>query len=136
MKLKAITLIELVLVMVVSGLLITMGVINYQNTIRNGVFKEARSSIELIVMAEKVYRGKEEVYGSATLGSYGECANTSDCITKLNLDFHPSGDWDYDVSASGSDVDITATYVGSRTDITSCTATLQDGGDATGITCN
>lgn len=126
---KSFTILELILVVVISGVLIAMGVVSYQKTVRNTLIKEARSTIELITAAEKIYRSKRE--------SLVTCSGDVDCKAALNIELGLT-DWSFNISHQGGNTDIVninATYTGSRSDITECYRTLRDKSQ-TDITCN
>ena len=83
---------ELIMVVVLIGILASMGIVNYAKTIANARIKEAKSLLLLIKHAEEVVRVENNVYVA--------CANTTDCNTnlRLNLPNPASPTWDYSVA--------------------------------------
>jgi Tfp pilus assembly protein PilE len=87
------TLMEMIIVVVLIGILATVGAVGYRKTVEQARQKEARSMLRLIQHAEEVRR--------LEMNTYVACADTAACNTALHLDL-PAGDWAYSVTASGN----------------------------------
>jgi len=91
-KRKSFTLLELLVVLIIVGILATIGLVNQSGVREEALDKEARANLKLIVAAEKIYAMET---GNATYGS-----NITDLNTHLKL-LLPAGarrNWDYNVS--------------------------------------
>ncbi|MFA7677376.1 MAG: type II secretion system protein [Candidatus Omnitrophota bacterium] len=86
---KAFELIELTVVIVVLGIIFAFAVPAFINAKQEAQDKEARTNLELIQDAEKMYRLERQ--------GYAECSGTGDCNDVLDLDLTPSGYWAYSV---------------------------------------
>ncbi len=90
----AMTLVELIITVIIVGLLSTFAMPAYVRAKQRAVDKEARSQLQLIQAAEKIYR--------LEAGSYVDCANNADCNAVLRLDLPPGitnrGNWNYSVA--------------------------------------
>ncbi|MFA6282277.1 MAG: prepilin-type N-terminal cleavage/methylation domain-containing protein [Candidatus Omnitrophota bacterium] len=88
---KSMTLIEIIMVVVLVGILATIGLVNYRKAIENAKTKEAKSLLLLIQHAEKVYNVEKN--------DYVVCASTSVCnnVLSLNLPNPASPTWIYRV---------------------------------------
>lgn len=93
---KSMTLMEIIMVVVLIGILATIGIANYTKTIANARTKEAKSLLLLIKHAEEVVRVENNVYVT--------CANTTACNTnlRLNLPNPASPTWTYSVPTAVS----------------------------------
>lgn len=102
------TLIELVIVIVILGILASLGVPIYTKAIEKAKCQEAVAMLKIIQSAEKVRK--------LETGSFVNCADTADCNTALNLAL--SGDnWAYNVTgASASDFTAQADRAGGAWD--------------------
>ena len=87
------TLMEMIIVIVLIGILSTIGVVGFRKTVVQARQKEARSMLRLIQHAEEVVRLETNAYLA--------CANTTVCNTALHLDL-PAGDWAYSVTANAN----------------------------------
>jgi len=127
MRRSAFSILEVMVVAIVLAILSTVAISYYQQAYQNTVFGQGEDIVELITSAQRSYRFEA--------GSYTTCANADDCSTKLHLDV-PVGDWSYAVTTSGTSVVITATYTGARSDVNSCSRTLNADGTRTSVSCN
>lgn len=94
---RGFTLLELSVVMILVGILASLGMVNYTNIKEQALVKEAKANLKLIQAAERVYR-MEDNSGSyfTSTGSFGPVLTT-----QLNNNLHlslPNGtvrNWDY-----------------------------------------
>ena len=104
----ALTLAEVVVILIILGILTSMAVPLYMKASERALNREAQAMLDLIVKAEKMYR--------LELTSYVNCTSAANCNTELFLNLPSAGDsaWSYDVSqASSSQFNATATRQGS-----------------------
>ncbi len=74
---KAMTLMEIIIVIVLIGILSSAGVVGYRQTVLNARNREAQAMLRLITHAEDVWR--------VETNNYIACANTAACNTTLRL---------------------------------------------------
>ena len=103
----ALTLAEVVVILVILGILISMAVPLYMKASERAINREAQAMLDLIVKAEKMYR--------LELNHYSNCTDASQCNSELFLNLPSSNEsaWDYQVSASGDQFSAVATRRGS-----------------------
>ncbi len=87
------TLAEIIIVVVLIGILSTIGVVNYRKTVVNSHRREAQSMLRLIQHAEEVVRLETNAYVA--------CNGKTACDAALRLDL-PTGDWTYSVTLVGT----------------------------------
>jgi len=75
---KTFTLIELITVVIVVGILVAAGIINYSKTLQNMRQREAVNLIDAIYSAEKSY-------GVESYNAVEACTGIADCNTKLHI---------------------------------------------------
>ena len=136
----SLTIIELSIVLVLTLLIVAIGIIGYHKTVNTSIIREARSGIELITAAERIYRSKRDVLGS--------CYDTQNCEDLLHVNIRkvgswgsdPAERWDFTVNdVGGGDMLIRADYQGSRNlGLTNnrCYRTIHRDGTITDITCD
>ncbi len=92
---KAMTLMELTVVVVLIGILAGIGIASFRKTIANARIREAQSLLLLIKHAEEVYRAESNTFVT--------CANNGNCndILRLNLPTPASPTWVYTVPNAG-----------------------------------
>ncbi len=103
------TLLEILIVLVIVGILATLGFINYTGVREHAVGKEAQANLKLIAAAEKIYRLE-------TGGYYGPDSDIGMINTylKLSLTGSPDRSWDYAInSATASTFSAEAERIGS-----------------------
>lgn len=93
-KERAFTLLELVIVLIVIGIIMAAGIVNYTSVLNNTRKREAVNLIDSIYVAEKNYMF--EAYGAVNA-----CVNISDCNTKLRLAIPLTTSCAYSASDSG-----------------------------------
>lgn len=116
---KAITLVEVLLVVVIIGILATLGIVNYTATKETALKREATSNLQLISAAEKIYKMEiSNAYASCQClcgGTAATCcdnsANGCNYLLKLNL---VTQNWTYWVNAAGSGTGATFTATANR----------------------
>jgi len=89
MRKKAVTLLELTIVMIVVGILAAMAIPNYFGVKESTLDKDASANLKLIIAAEKIYHLEN--------GAYYNSSNITDINNNLKLSL-PQGDkrnWDY-----------------------------------------
>lgn len=93
---RSVTLAEMIMVVVLIGILTTMGLVNYRKAVVNAKEKEAKSLLLLIKHAEEVRK--------AEANTYVTCASTSTCNTNLFLNLpNPAGaTWSYAVTSGNT----------------------------------
>jgi len=93
-QLKALTMIELLIVVVIVGIVATFAMPAYRHAQQQAVDKEAQTLLKLIRAAEDMHRLETTVYTACP--KYG-----ATCNTLLSLDLPPAtssgGNWDYSV---------------------------------------
>ncbi len=90
---KSFTIVELVIVVIIVGILVSFGMPAYLNARRKAIDREAQSQVKLLQAAEKVYRMETNQYIA--------CSSNQDCNDKLHTELPSSiangGNWDYQV---------------------------------------
>jgi len=95
--LKGFTLLELIVVVVILGVLATLGVSQYTAARENALNNEARANLKLILSAERVYRMEQGA-------EYVSAADVGQVNSRLHL-LLPSGGnrlWNYRVTSTGT----------------------------------
>lgn len=109
-KIRAFTLIELILIISIIGILSIIGTASYGKARNKALSREAIANLKLIAAAERIYKME------SSTNTYFDCDDTPACNTGLKLSLNPTN-WTYGVAANG---DITVTGVA----ISGCTYTL------------
>jgi prepilin-type N-terminal cleavage/methylation domain-containing protein len=86
---KAMTLLELIVVLIIVGILSTIGIVSYQGAVRGAHDRQAQSSLLLIAQAEET-RFLE-------MRNFAACGNTAACNAALHLNL-PANNWRYVVT--------------------------------------
>jgi len=102
------TLMEMIIVIVLIGILSTIGVVGFRKTVVQARQKEARSMLRLIQHAEEVRR--------LEMGTYLACADTVTCNAELHLDLPAGGEWTYSVTVDGTAANFCAAAVSANFD--------------------
>jgi prepilin-type N-terminal cleavage/methylation domain-containing protein len=97
-KKHALTLIELITVMVIISILVVIAVPNYLSSRVKAIDKQGKAIVELLRAAERVYRIELGQY-YPTSGSVTSIANINN---DLNLDLVADGKWSYVINSMGS----------------------------------
>lgn len=97
------TILELCIVVVIIGILATLGLASFSGSREQSMEKEALSNLKLIASAEKFYRLEHMKPFMVTYIAYIACADTAAVNTNLGLQI-PSNDlnWRYKVIVSVS----------------------------------
>lgn len=94
MKKVAFTLVEILIVIVIAGILATLGFINYSGVQEHAIGKEAQANLKLIAAAEKIYHMETGSY-------YGPEPSMSVINTVLKLSLPDSSKkWDYAITGA------------------------------------
>lgn len=97
MRRRSFTLLEIIIVIIIIGILATLGLVNYQLVIEKAHDQHAKSDLKLIQKAERIYRMEQQVYTP--------CANTQTANDNLRLalpnpNINPT--WRYSVTVTGT----------------------------------
>jgi len=92
---KGVTLLELLIIVVIVGVLATLGLMNYGGVREKSLTKEALANLQLIAAAERIYRMEYGTY-------YGPESDIGDINSVLKLSL--SGrNWGYSITQAGAD---------------------------------
>ncbi len=100
-KNKSFTLLELVIVIIITGVLATQAVTQYGSYKETTLDKEAKANLKLIVAAEKIYRMETSFY-------YDSGTTQPDAITNINTDLRlllsnaTNRNWNYLTTANNT----------------------------------
>lgn len=108
MQKHAFTLIELVMVIVIIGILATLGLANFQRSREQVLGREAQANLKLIAAAERAYRLEAGEY----YPSSGTEGDIPDINMNLKLLLSPETNWDYTITGGSNTFSITAARVG------------------------
>ena len=97
---KAVTLLELMVVITIIGILVAMSVPMFTRAIENTRAEEAVAALEQIRNAERIYRVEENDYWPA--GSSENTIGSINTELRLALDTRPNRNWDYEITATAS----------------------------------
>jgi prepilin-type N-terminal cleavage/methylation domain-containing protein len=100
MNVKAVTLMELMVVVIIIGVLATLALPAFRGMKERALNKEAMANLKLIQAAERIYRME--------YGVYRACGNTGVVKTQLKLDLSDQN-WEYRTTVPGGDLDARAT---------------------------
>lgn len=89
-EMRSFTLLELLVVVLIIGILVSVGVPIYRNTVKKIEESEAKSMLKMIQIEEKIVRLESANH------VYVNCTDTSDCNTRLYLELISSR-WNYSV---------------------------------------
>jgi prepilin-type N-terminal cleavage/methylation domain-containing protein len=92
---KAFTLVEILVVVIIIGILSTLGFVNYSRIKEGALTKEARANLKLIAAAERIYRME---YGHYYIQGTGE--TVTDINRNLRLGLNETN-WGYQISNTG-----------------------------------
>jgi len=87
---KAMTLMELIIVIVIIGILSMAGVMGYRRTVLSARDREAQAMLRLIAHAEDVWR--------VETNNYIACGSTDNCNATLRLNLPGTPIWNYSVT--------------------------------------
>jgi type II secretory pathway pseudopilin PulG len=108
-KNQAITLIEIIIVVIILGILVTMGVVNYRVSVIRAHEHEAQSNLRLIQAAEETYFLERNTYVSCVTPAGG---GEADCNSELHLSL-PTVNWRYNVAGDNATFSAAASPTGS-----------------------
>jgi len=100
---KAVTLLELLTVVLIIGILVALTLPRYSTMRERAMDKEAVANLKLIQAAEKIYRMEENCYYPT-----GDDADGGEINSFLRLQLPTSGNWDYSIPDTGGGSDFAA----------------------------
>jgi len=104
MNRKGFTLVELLMVVIIIGILVTLAVPNYYRSVERAKGGKARGGMDAIRKAELQYRGAHDIYTNALAD-----LETYDLPNDI-LDDGSDGDWTYTITtADETNLEVTAT---------------------------
>lgn len=94
---RGFTLLELVIIIVIIGVLATMGISQYYPLRENALRREAQANLRLIIAAQRVYRMEQDShdYYQSSGASTSDHISNINYILKLYLPFSSTRSWDY-----------------------------------------
>ncbi|MFA5411309.1 MAG: prepilin-type N-terminal cleavage/methylation domain-containing protein [Candidatus Omnitrophota bacterium] len=95
------TLVELIIVIVILGILVTLAIPAYRNTQERALDKEAASSLRTIQAAEKIYYMEIGAYYDSTGASALDHIKNLNTSLKLSLPQGNNRNWNYETNANG-----------------------------------
>lgn len=102
MNKKGFTLVELLMVVIIIGILVTLAVPNYYRSVERAKAGKAKAALDAIRKAELQYRAFNDTYT-------GTLTDLADYDLPTELQSTSDGDWDYTVSVvSDSEMDMQA----------------------------
>jgi prepilin-type N-terminal cleavage/methylation domain-containing protein len=104
-RVKALTLMELLIVVVIVGILATMGIVSYRRTVVRAHEREAQGNLRLIQQAEEVHFLENNTFADCASPPEG---GGNDCNNVLHLHLR-TVNWSYRVAVNGTDFVVTAT---------------------------
>lgn len=104
MRIKGFTLIELMVVIIIIGILAAMAVPTFTKSMENAREKEARTTLELIYNAQRMYKIDKKVYAAGPGTNGAAFTYLSSYIENPNL----KSDY-YDFSITGTTTSLSAT---------------------------
>ncbi|MDD2751853.1 MAG: prepilin-type N-terminal cleavage/methylation domain-containing protein [Candidatus Omnitrophica bacterium] len=96
------TLIEVLMVVVIVGVLATLGLVNYSGIRERSMSREATANLRLVAAAERVYRMETGSFYAPTVAGVEDRMAAINTVLRLSL---PTGtmNWEYDVLAANAD---------------------------------
>jgi len=119
MNRKGFTLVELLMVVIIIGILVTLAVPNYYRSVERAKSGKAKGAMDAIRKAELQYRGANDQYT-------GVLTELADYDLPIDLQDGADQDWQYTANGDSSTLMITALRVGGPNDGSSLTMD-QDG---------
>ena len=108
MRKKGFTLVELMVVIIIMGILATLAIPNYNNSLERALGQEAKANLKLIAAAERIYRMETNTY----YPSFGNETNIANINSNLKLSL-TEAKWDYSVTGGASTFTVFAARWGS-----------------------
>ena len=103
-NIRSFTLIELIIIVIILGILVTFAAPQYSTTKEKSLEKEAFANLQLIIAAEKIYLMEHEQY-YATPGNATTAIARIQAINeglKLSIPYSNSRNWNYRLSINNS----------------------------------
>ena len=93
------TLLEIIMVVVIVGVLATLGFVNYTGVRERSLGREASANLRLVAAAERIYRMETGSFYIPTAAGAVDRMNQMNTILRLSL---PTGtiNWNYDITAA------------------------------------
>ena len=120
-KMRSFTLLELVIVIIIVGILATLGIYPYISSRERALGREARANLQLIAAAERIWKmeSANNAYTACSClcaGTAATCCNDAavgcNILLRLNLNIQ---NWTYGVVAAGTGAAATFTATATRT---------------------
>ena len=102
---KAVSLLELMVVVIIIGILATVAITQFSAPKEQVIEKEAKASLKLIAAAQKMYRLEHFFYANPGTTT---AVNTN---LRLNLVNTSSAKWNYSITADANSFNATATRI-------------------------
>ena len=117
MSQRGVTLMELLTVIIMIGILASIGLLNFTGVKEHALGKEAQANLKLIAAAERIYRME--------IGTYYNPGTNIDTINQeLKLSLPNTGVWNYSFSGVTTDAFIASATRGSGGPLPLCTRTI------------
>jgi len=130
---QAFTILELLIVVIIIGVLATLGFVNYGGVRETSITKEARANLKLIAAAERIYRMEVGYFYPSTGTVTGVGAeNTINNNLRLSLPEVAARRWNYQIDSESDDDLFTATAT--RNNAAACAWTMDQGDTEAGLT--
>lgn len=99
---RAMTLVELMVVVIIIGILVSLAVPMFSKTMENTIGREATVSLDQIWAGERIYNSTQGFYFPKSVATEGSIATLN---AKLRTDLDASADrnWNYSVTSSADD---------------------------------
>ncbi|RJP28226.1 MAG: prepilin-type N-terminal cleavage/methylation domain-containing protein [Candidatus Omnitrophota bacterium] len=107
MNKKSFTLLELLTVIVIIGVLSTLGINQFRAAREMALQREAVANVRLIAAAERISRMETGAFAACTCTTAANCIAATGCNTLLRLQLNTTN-WDYSVTVTATNFVVTA----------------------------